>query len=197
VLAVSLAAGSVPFANIAARRTRGVDLRRVGSGTVSGTSLYRVAGFGPLAVAGLFEVGKGAVGPLLAGRDRPGLQAAAAGVSVSAHNWSPLLGGAGGRGISPSLGALLAIRPEGAGVLLTGLIAGKLLGETAIGSLVADAALVPVLRRTGGRRAAVAGAAVLAPMLVKRLMGNGPVVGPRWSTYRNRLLLDRDTWAKP
>ena len=196
MLAVSLAAGSIPFANIAARRARGVDLRRVGTGTVSGTSLYRIAGFGPLAAAGVFEVGKGAVGPLLAGRDRPVLQAAAAGVSVSAHNWSPLLGGAGGRGISPSIGALLAIRPEGAGVLLAGLIGGKLLGETAVGSLVADTALVPVLGRVGGRRAALAGTAVLLPMVVKRLMGNGPVRGPRWSTYANRLLFDRDTRAK-
>ena len=66
ILVLSFAAGAIPFSYIAGRRARGVDLRRVGSGTVSGTSLYRVAGFGPLAAAGVFDVAKGALGPALA-----------------------------------------------------------------------------------------------------------------------------------
>ena len=53
VVLAGFGAGSIPFSNIASRRTRGVDLREVGSGTVSGTALYRVAGFTPLAVAGV------------------------------------------------------------------------------------------------------------------------------------------------
>jgi hypothetical protein len=40
ILVVAFAAGSIPFSYLAARRTQGVDLRRVGTGTVSGTSLY-------------------------------------------------------------------------------------------------------------------------------------------------------------
>src|SRR2546422_10651684 len=99
-------AGSVPFSNIMARRTRGVDLREVGSGTVSGTSLYRVAGFGPLALAGVLEIAKGAVGPALAGRDRPVLAAAAAGARGAGHAWLLFLQGAGGRGIPPARGAV-------------------------------------------------------------------------------------------
>ncbi len=73
VLAAAFVCGSVPFSNIAARLVRGVDLRDVGTGTVSGTALHEVAGFGPLAVAGVLEVAKGSVGPLLAGRQRPEL----------------------------------------------------------------------------------------------------------------------------
>src|SRR5207244_1892983 len=95
VLAAGYAAGAIPFSNIAARRARGVDLRAVGTGTVSGTALYRVAGFGPLALAGIFDVAKGAVGPVLAGRDRPVLAAAGGGLAVAGHNWSPFLAGAG------------------------------------------------------------------------------------------------------
>ena len=87
MLAASFLAGSIPFANLAARRLRGVDLRTTGSGTVSGTSLYRVAGFGPLAVVGCLELAKGAVGPLLAGSRRPGLGAGATGLAVTGHNW--------------------------------------------------------------------------------------------------------------
>src|SRR5438270_13312355 len=77
VFGAAYLAGAIPFSNLMARRRRGVDLRTVGSGTVSGTSLYEVAGFGALALAGICDIAKGAVGPLLAGRDRPALQSAA------------------------------------------------------------------------------------------------------------------------
>jgi glycerol-3-phosphate acyltransferase PlsY len=56
VLVVAYAAGAIPFSNLLATRRRGVDLRHVGSGTVSGTSLYHVAGFGALAVAGISDI---------------------------------------------------------------------------------------------------------------------------------------------
>jgi acyl phosphate:glycerol-3-phosphate acyltransferase len=198
VMCAGFVAGAVPFSNLMARRARGVDLRRVGSGTVSGTSLYEVAGFGSLALAGVCDVAKGAVGPLLAGRARPGLQALAAGAAVAGHNWSPFLRGAGGRGISPALGALAASAPAGTVMLLGGMVAGRLAGETAIGSLCADVALVPVLRRVHGSRGARAGAAVLAPMMAKRLSGNAAAPGPRrWRVYLTRLLLDRDSLGKP
>src|SRR3954451_5465687 len=108
VLAAAYLAGAVPFSNLMAKRRRGVDLRAVGSGTVSGTSLYEVAGFGALALAGVCDVAKGAVGPALAGRDRPARQATACAAAVAGHNWSRFLGGAGGRGISPAIGALAA-----------------------------------------------------------------------------------------
>src|SRR5207248_5425303 len=45
VLVSSYAAGSIPFSYVAARIATGVDLRRPGSGTVSGTGLYEVSGF--------------------------------------------------------------------------------------------------------------------------------------------------------
>lgn len=193
MLAASYLAGSVPFANIASRRTRGVDLRDVGTGTVSGTALYEVAGFVPLALAGVLEVAKGAVGPLLAGRERPALAAAAGGLAVAGHNWSPWLGGAGGRGISPAIGALAAQAWPGAALLLGGLAAGRLAKQTAFASFLADLALVPLLAATHGRRGAAAGASVVTPMLVKRVAGNALPSDPRppgW--WRSRLLYDRD-----
>src|SRR6266508_818641 len=133
-LGAAFLVGSIPFSNIAARLTRGVDLRGVANGTVSGTSLYRVAGFGPLVAAG-----------------------------------------------------------PGSLVLLGGMAGGKIVGQAAPGSLLAQAALIPVLARLRGRRGALVGAAVLAPMLAKRLFGNAPVVGERpGRVYLTRLLLDRD-----
>jgi glycerol-3-phosphate acyltransferase PlsY len=193
VVASSYLAGAVPFSNLTARRTRGVDLRDVGNGTVSGTALYQVAGFGPLALGGVLDVAKGAVGPLLAGGDRPLLAAAAGGAAVAGHNWSVFLGGAGGRGISPAMGALLATAWPGTVVLAVGLAGGRLARHTALASFVADLALVPVLARTRGRAGAAAGAAVVLPLLAKRLTGNRPPPLPRppgW--WRSRLIYDRD-----
>ncbi|MDZ7733288.1 MAG: glycerol-3-phosphate acyltransferase [Acidimicrobiia bacterium] len=184
-------AGSIPFAQIAARLVRGTDLRTVESGTVSGTNLYKVAGFVPLAVAGVLEVAKGAVGPLIAW-DEPVVGAIAGGAAVVGHNWSPFLRGAGGRGISPSVGALLVLAWPGAALLLGGMAVGKLAGETAVGSFVADLLLVPLLWVTHGPEGALAGACVLVPMLVKRVVGNAPATGPGTRSFLHRLVLDRD-----
>ncbi len=149
IVAGSYLAGSLPWSQLAARR-RGVDLRRFGTGTVSGTALYRVAGFAPLAVAGSLDVAKGAVGPLTATPRRPGLAAAAAAAAVAGHNWSPFLGFAGGRGVAPALGGLLAGAPAGAAVLLGGLVAGRLRKQTGLGCFAAYVALVPAVRRLHG-----------------------------------------------
>ena len=191
VLGAAYLAGAMPFSNLMARRTKGVELRRVGSGTVSGTSLYEVAGFVPLALAGVCDVAKGAVGPALAGSDRPGLAAAAAAAGVAGHNWSPFLNGAGGRGISPALGALLVRNWPGTALLLGGMTAGRLAHQTGL----ADVALVPVMARTRGRAGALSGAAVLLPLVAKRLLGNRRPDRVSLSTYGARLVLDRDMWS--
>jgi glycerol-3-phosphate acyltransferase PlsY len=196
-IAVGFGAGAIPFSNIAARRRAGVDLRAVGSGTVSGSGLYEVAGKGPLFVVGVFELAKGALGPLMAGRDHPLAGALAGAAAVAGHNWSPFLKGAGGRGISPAIGALLVSAPAGAGLLLAGLALGKMAGETALGSFIADVLLIPVAAGVHGRRGGIAAVAVLVPIVAKRLMGNAPPARPLPSVYLYRLVFDRDTKGKP
>lgn len=195
VVGIAYLAGAVPFSNLVARAKAGVDLREVGTGTVSGSGLREVAGFGAMAGAGVADVAKGAVGPLLAGPERPVLAALAGGAAVCGHNWSVFLAGAGGRGISPALGALGVRHQPGSATLLAGLAVGRLAGQTGLGCFIADVALVPVLARTRGRSGALAGLAVLAPMLVKRAVGNHPPARRDAATYLARLALDRDTWA--
>jgi glycerol-3-phosphate acyltransferase PlsY len=193
VLLLAFAAGAVPWSNIGARLLRGIDLRSVGTGTVSGTNLYRVAGFGPLAFFGCLDVAKGALGPLLAGKARPNLGALAASATLVGHDWSPLLDGAGGRGIAPALGAFLVLAPEGAVVLSAGMAGGRLAGETAVGCLAALATVFPVLSRRYGHRGARYAASIAAPIMAKRIAGNGPPVGG-WGAgvLARRLTLDRD-----
>lgn len=184
--------GAVPFSNLFARRLRKVDLRHVGTGTVSGTGLYRVAGFGPLAVAGLLDIAKGAVAPLVAG-DRHVVAALGGGAGVVGHSWSVFLRGAGGRGISPSIGVLLVTAWPGAVLLLSALALGRLLHRTGLASFIADLLVVPVTALTFGAAGVLAGVATVVPMFVKRLAGNArPAPGSPRRVWVNRLLYDGD-----
>jgi glycerol-3-phosphate acyltransferase PlsY len=196
VLLASFAAGAVPFSGLAARLTAGVDLRDRGSGTVSGTGLYEVSGFGPLVIAGSLDVVKGAVGPLLAGRHRPVLSAVAGAAAIIGHNWSPLLGGAGGRGISTALGTTLVVAPEGAGLLALGLGGGRLLHQTALGCLAALVGMGPLLIRRRGWLGGLVAVCVSGPILAKRLSGNQPPPpAGRFRVLVTRLFFDRDSVA--
>jgi len=196
VVAASFLVGSIPFCGIAARVLRGVDLRQVGTGTVSGSALYQVAGFVPLAGAGILDVAKGALGPWLAGPHRRGLGALAAAAAICGHNWSPLLRGAGGRGISPGIGALLVLAPEGAGVVLGGLAVGRIVRQTAAVTLASLGVLAVLLGRRRGRPGLATAASIGIPIVAKRLAGNRlPRRTPRHELARvllSRLLFDRD-----
>jgi glycerol-3-phosphate acyltransferase PlsY len=194
VVGISYLVGSLPLTQIAAWALRRVDLRTVGNGTVSGTGLYEVTGFGPLAVVGVLELAKGSIGPLLAGPDRSYTRAAAAGAAVAGHNWSPFLRLAGGRGLTPAMGAALIAAPEGTAWLAAGLVIGRLAGETALGCFAAIVTLPAALAGFRGRAGLATGAALAGPMLLKRVMGNAPAAGPgRRHVYVLRLLLDRDS----
>jgi glycerol-3-phosphate acyltransferase PlsY len=195
ILLLAFVVGGIPFSNLVARRWRGVDLRRTGTGTVSGTSLYYVAGFPALALAGILDVAKGAVGPLLAGTDRPVLAAVAGGLAVAGHNWSPFLRGAGGRGIAPALGALLVNAWPGAVLLLVTLTISRFFKQSGLGSFIGEVALTPVLAITSGPSGALAGAAIAVPMLLKRLLGNSRPAEPSVRTYAHRLVFDHDPGA--
>ena len=186
---LSFVAGAVPFSNLVARWTRGVDLRHTGTGTVSGTSLYRVAGFPALAGAGICDVAKGGLGPLLLVH-HPILAGIAGG--CAGHNWSPFLGGHGGRGIAPALGSLLVNAWPGAVLLLAALVLSRVFRQTGLGSFVAEAVMTPVLLVTNGTSGAVAGGAIAAPMLVKRVVGNARPAERGVGVYVHRLLFDRD-----
>lgn len=194
VIATGYLAGSIPFSNIIARTVRGVDLRNVGTGTVSGSGLFYEAGFKPLLIGGILDVAKGSVGPLLAGKDRPDLAAAAGGAAVVGHNWSIFLKGAGGRGISPSMGALVVNGWQGSLILLAGVALGRSIRLTSVGALASYVGLIPAMRTVAGREKSLAAAAVVIPMLVKRMAGNAPAPsGARIQTTLTRLIFDQDT----
>jgi acyl phosphate:glycerol-3-phosphate acyltransferase len=191
VLLAAFVAGALPFSNLVVRVRKGVDLRDTEYQTVSGTSVYRVAGWWALVVSGILDVTKGAVGPLLAGNHST-LAAIAGGLAVAGHNWSPFLRGHGGRGIAPALGALLVNAWPGAVVILVALVVSRAFRQTGLGGFVGEVALTPVLAVTNGPGGALAGGAIAAPMLVKRIVGNARPTQSGWRTYLHRLLYDHD-----
>ena len=197
VLLVAFAAGAVPFSYLIAQSLADTDLRQVGTGTVSGTGLYRVAGFIPLAVGGLCDVGKGVLGPLLGG-DRWLLVAFAGAASVIGHNWSLFINGAGGRGLSPALGAFAVIAWPATLFLLGGLALGRILRHTGLVVFITMPALPPFLLLVADGRAAIASLLIIVPILIKRVLGNEPLPTPhRWKAAAHRLVFDNDGWVSP
>lgn len=194
VIGAAYLAGSIPFSGLLAWALRGVDLRAYGTGTVSGTGLYRVAGLRPLLIGGILDVAKGTVGPALATRDRPVLAAVAGGAAVVGHNWSACLHGAGGRGISAALGSMLFTGWQGSVHLLAALAAGKAVRSSSVGAFAGYVTLPAVMARHRGKDGLLAGLCLVVPLLLKRVMGNQPL--PPVGTGRvavTRLFFDQDT----
>jgi glycerol-3-phosphate acyltransferase PlsY len=163
-------AGAVPVSYIVAQLTRGIDLRQVGPGTVSPSSLYRVAGLWPTVAAGFFEVGKGVIGPALAIRQPLWALALAGFLAVTGHNWSPFLRGAGGRGLSTATGALMIVAWPGAALLCAGLVIGAATRHIYLAMSAALIVLIPLLGWWGGSGSAIAGAVVLLPIGAKTVV---------------------------
>ena len=185
--------GSVPFSRYVAHLVAGTDLRRVGSGTVSASGVYQVAGTQPFLLVCLLDAGKGAAAMRVVRRSGTGTVAAAAALVVVGHAWSPLLRGAGGRGVLPAIGVLTVAQPTGAALLISGIAVGRARGDSAPGCFVAQALLTPFLALTGGRRGALVGAATAVPMLTKRLLGNqGFRRHTSAATYLTRAVYDRE-----
>lgn len=104
--------GAIP-AGAWVARSRGVDIRTVGSGNSGATNVLRSLGKGPALAVAVFDIVKGALAVLL-GRwlGLPEPWAALCGVAaVLGHNFSPFLGFRGGKGVATSFGVVGMIHP--------------------------------------------------------------------------------------
>jgi glycerol-3-phosphate acyltransferase PlsY len=98
--------GSVPAAYLAARWSRGIDIRQYGSGNVGATNLLGLTSKWILIVVVLFDVGKGMVTVWAAQLVGLGIaQQVAVGLAIIVgHNWPIFLRFSGGRGLLTTLG---------------------------------------------------------------------------------------------
>ncbi|MBI4187322.1 MAG: glycerol-3-phosphate acyltransferase [Chloroflexi bacterium] len=106
--------GSVPAAYLAARWSRGIDLRKYGTGNVGASNLFRVAPKWAAIPAAIFDAAKGALSVWVAqllGLG-PALQITAGIFAIVGHNWPVFLGFRGGRGILTSLGVIAMMSPK-------------------------------------------------------------------------------------
>ena len=113
--------GSIPTGLLAARWTKGVDIRLHGSGNVGATNVARVVGKIPGAFVLAVDVAKGWVPvALIAGRvsamgvhllSPESLRVLLGVVAVAGHIWNPFLQFRGGKGVATALGVLLGLDP--------------------------------------------------------------------------------------
>lgn len=110
--------GSIPSGPIIARRLKGVDLRKIGSGNVGATNAFRALGTkGALAVLAA-DMAKGYLAVLLASLAlvpsflAPVTRCAFGMAAILGHNYSPFLAFRGGKGIATTFGVILALSPR-------------------------------------------------------------------------------------
>jgi len=189
--------GSIPFAYIAGRLLRGIDIRQHGTRSVGGSNVYEQVARWPIVVVGLLDIGKAALPTWLALHLRLGLPTAvAAGLAaVIGHNWPLYLRFHGGRGISTCLGVLAVVFPLGACWELAALGIGHLLHHAVVNLI--GLVTLPLFAWALGQPPAViaAGVAMFFIVSIKRLEANREPLPPgkeRWQVLKRRLLLDRD-----
>ncbi len=104
--------GAIPIGYLIAR-SRGTDIRQIGSGNIGATNVLRGLGKGAALATLLGDVAKGALavhlGLWLGGARSWG--AAAAVLAVVGNCWSPFLAFKGGKGVATGLGTILRLIP--------------------------------------------------------------------------------------
>ena len=105
--------GSVPAAYLAVKWSRGIDIRREGTGTVGAANVLRLAPKWLVIPVTIFDIGKGALTVWVA--QLLGLGAAeqvtVGVITVIGHNWPIFLRFQGGRGVFTTLGVVTMLSP--------------------------------------------------------------------------------------
>lgn len=163
--------GSLPIGYLVAQGAGGVDLRRVGSGNVGATNVYRTAGLRTAIAVMVADVVKGAGAVLMSGG---GSNAVAAGVAaVVGHIYPVWLGFRGGKGVATASGVFGVLSP-----LSTVLAAAAFVIVVArtrfvsLGSIVATLLLPVIEWFVPGRLAVDVGATMVAALILFRHRGN-------------------------
>jgi glycerol-3-phosphate acyltransferase PlsY len=139
--AASYLLGAIPTSYLMVRLVRGQDLRKLGSGNLGATNLYRVLGWRYAVPVGLFDMLKGAVPVLVFGPRAGGGELVPLLLGVTAvigHVFSVFIGMRGGKGVATGAGVVLGLAPWAFLVaLITWAVLVRLTGYVSLGSVVA------------------------------------------------------------
>ena len=199
LLVLAYLLGSIPTAYLVGRWVKGIDVRRVGSGTVSGSMVYEHVARWLIVPVALFDIAKAAL-PTWLGLELGYGEAGAVAAGLAAlvgHNWPIFLGFTGGRGLSIFMGSLLVLFPWGGAWLLACVAIGFFLGDSApwaLACMVSMPLLVWLLDGSPVLYALILGMLVIT--LLKRLEANRRPLPPPGAERRRviwlRLIYDRD-----
>ncbi len=135
--------GSVPAAYLAARWSRGIDIRQCGDGNVGATNLMRLTSKRIAIPVIIFDVGKGALmvwaAQLLDLNIT--LQVGVGLAAIIGHNWPVFLRFSGGRGIFTSLGVISMLVPWLGLIILVIAYGFAPFHQLALGTIIALASL--------------------------------------------------------
>lgn len=167
--------GSVPYSWLVGRRTGTPDLRRVGSGNVGATNLFRVSGPGAAALAFALDAVKGAVPVVLARAlgASTGVTAAVGLTTVVGHVYPCWLRFRGGKGVSTACGAFGVLAPA-ATLVAAGAFAIVVAATRYVsaGSVLAGLTLAPAAAALGSPRETVTAGIVAGVLIIVRHRAN-------------------------
>jgi glycerol-3-phosphate acyltransferase PlsY len=138
--------GSIPMAYIVWRVSRGIDIRRVGSGNMGGANVIREIGTGEGVFVGLFDIAKGAGAILIAqALNLSELWIFGAGfAALVGHNFPVFTGFRGGRGSATVIGIFLVLAPTAALVALAVVAIPFFATRKFAGAIIIGFALLPL-----------------------------------------------------
>lgn len=167
--------GAVPIGVVLAKRLRGVDLRRLGSGNPGATNAYRTAGLTMALLVMGADVAKGAGTVALAARlsDGPAAPIVAGVAAIVGHIYPVWLRFRGGKGVATAAGVFAMLAPWAMALAAAVFVITVWMTRyVSLGSVIATAALPPLALVTGASWAVVAGGAMAAVLIVFRHRSN-------------------------
>ena len=165
--------GSLPIGYLLTHGTRGIDLRRVGSGNVGAANVYRTSGLGIAIGVMLADAGKGAAAVLLGGGTGSITPVAAGVAAVVGHVYPVWLGFRGGKGVATASGVFSVLSPLPAAIAAAAFALTVYRSRfVSLGSIVATLVLPVIEWLTPGLLAVDIGATIVAALILFRHRGN-------------------------
>ncbi|MBC8477791.1 MAG: glycerol-3-phosphate acyltransferase [Dehalococcoidia bacterium] len=190
--------GSFPAAYLAAKLTRGIDIRHYGTGQVGGGNLWRMTSWKLGLPVGVFDIGKGVVMVWVAQLLEMSVaqQLVVGAAAVIGHNWSVFLRFGGGRGVATAMGVILILplinemTPWPTITCFACLVAGSVMLRSSPLPVMVGVASLPIVSAIYEPVTTTLGfLAILLIMVIKRLVA--PRAAEATSVSKKRMLLSR------
>ncbi len=112
VVVITYFLSGIPFGLIFSKWFKGIDVRKVGSGNIGATNVFRAAGWKIALLTAVFDISKSAL-PVIYAKTKisPEFAYIVAIFAVMGHIFSPYLFFKGGKGVACLFGALLGLNP--------------------------------------------------------------------------------------